>query len=97
MLVGALVAIFLLSFDYVESQCLNCEAPNGPYCCKTSFSGNCCEYPLDRSDGHNTMPTPFSPLAKKLKQLDGMQPQLRNTKTPPVIPPVIPNITVTEH
>merc|ERR1711942_433706 len=88
MLVGALVAIFLLSFDFVESQCLNCEAPNGPYCCKTSFSGNCCEYPLDRSDGHNTMPTgrsPLSPLAKQLKQLEGRQ----WPKDPTVRPPVV--------
>merc|ERR1711942_445305 len=65
MLVGALVAIFLLSFDFVESQCLNCEAPNGPYCCKTSFSGNCCEYPLDRSDKSLDK---LSPLEMKLKK-----------------------------
>ena len=42
------------------------------------------------------MPTPFSPLAKKLKQLEEKQPSLGITKTPPVIPPVIPNITITE-
>ena len=42
-LAGALVAIFLLSLDTVESQCLDCETPYGPYCCKTSFNGVCCE------------------------------------------------------
>ena len=86
MLVGALVAIFLLSFDYVESQCLNCEAPNGPYCCKTSYNGQCCEYPLDRSaksGGH------LSPLEKQLKQFEERQRPIRTT--------VIPNITITEH
>jgi len=63
-LAGALVAIFLLSLDSVESQCLNCEAPNGPYCCKTSFNGDCCEYPLDRMDKGLAQ---LTPLEKKLK------------------------------
>merc|ERR1712212_952590 len=63
-LAGALVAISLLSLDSVESQCLNCEAPNGPYCCKTSFNGDCCEYPLDRMDKSLAQ---LTPLEKKLK------------------------------
>ena len=63
-LAGALVAIFLLSLDTVESQCLNCEAPYGPYCCKGSFNSVCCEYPLDRMD--KSLPQ-LSPLERQLK------------------------------
>ena len=83
----------MLSFDSVECECDNCEGPVVDYCCPTGFNGQCCEYPLKRSaksGGHLT------PLEKKLKQLEEEQPSLRNTKTPPVRPPVIPNITVTE-
>ena len=49
-LAGALVEVFLLLFVSVESQCLACVAPYGPYCCKTSFNSKCCEYSLDRMD-----------------------------------------------
>merc|ERR1712126_354301 len=63
-LAGALVALFLLSLDTVESQCLNCEAPYGPYCCKGSFNSVCCEYPIERMD--NSSPQ-LSPLERQLK------------------------------
>merc|ERR1712126_296575 len=63
-LAGALVAIFLLSLDTVESQCLNCEAPYGPYCCKGSFNSVCCEYPISRMD--KSLPQ-LSPLERQLK------------------------------
>merc|ERR1712098_981901 len=82
-LAGALVAIFLLSLDSVESQCLNCEAPNGPYCCKTSFSGNCCEYPLDRMDKGSAQ---LTPLEKKLKGQEiekEIQEEFRKQNGPP--------------
>ena len=54
----------MLSFDSVESQCLNCEAPYGTYCCKSSFRGLCCEYPIDRMD--KSLPS-LSPLERQLK------------------------------
>merc|ERR1712198_305214 len=63
-LAGALVAIFLLSLDTVESQCLNCEAPYGPYCCKGSFNSVCCKYPIGRMD--KSLPQ-LSPLERQLK------------------------------
>merc|ERR1712168_1582066 len=63
-LAGALVAIFLLSLDTVQSQCLNCEAPYGPYCCKGSFNSVCCEYPIERMDKSSPQ---LSPLERQLK------------------------------
>merc|ERR1712198_361790 len=63
-LAGALVAIFWLSLDTGESQCLNCEAPYGPYCCKGSFNSVCCEYPIGRMD--KSLPQ-LSPLERQLK------------------------------
>merc|ERR1712198_512279 len=65
---GALVAIFLLSFDSVKSEC-DCEGPVVDYCCPVGFNGSCCEYPLDRSAKSGG---PLSPLEKRLKQLDEM-------------------------
>ena len=61
---GVFVVICLLSFDSVESGCLNCEAPLGPYCCKTSFRGQCCEYPLP--DRLPKSMAGLSPLARKM-------------------------------
>ena len=55
-LVGAIVAMCFLSFDSVEGQCLACAMPYGPYCCKTSFGGKCCDFPFG-----------LSPLARQLK------------------------------
>ena len=83
MLVGALVAIFLLSFDYVESQCLNCEAPNGPYCCKTSYNGQCCEYPLDRSAVSGGHLSPLEKLLEEKKVKDFNIPEDRTFVPPP--------------
>ena len=36
--------------NIVSPGCPNCEAPYGPYCCKTSHRGTCCEYPLSTED-----------------------------------------------
>merc|ERR1712179_323194 len=49
----------------VEGACLNCEAPYGPYCCKTSFRGQCCEYPLDDRAARNY--ANLSPLERQIK------------------------------
>ena len=62
---GALVAICILSLDSVEGACLNCEAPYGPYCCKTSFRGQCCEYPLDDRAARNY--ANLTPLERQVK------------------------------
>ena len=67
-LAGVLVAIFLLSFDLVESEC-DCKGPVVDYCCPVGFNGSCCEYPLDRSAKSGG---PLSPLEKRLKQLEEM-------------------------
>ena len=64
-LAGVLVAMFLLSFDSVESDC-NCEGPVVNNCCPTGFNGECCEYPiLQRS---KKPLDEVSPLAQKLKK-----------------------------
>merc|ERR1712198_407242 len=63
-LAGVLVTIFLLSFDSVESDC-NCEGPVVDHCCPVGFNGNCCEFPLRRSENRLDE---HSPLALKLKK-----------------------------
>merc|ERR1712198_160755 len=63
-LAGVLVTIFLLSFDSVESAC-NCEGPVVDHCCPVGFNGNCCEFPLRRSENRLDE---HSPLALKLKK-----------------------------
>ena len=60
MLAWSLLAVILCLFNTVNAACDNCEGPLGPYCCKTSFRGTCCEYPIDREDGAER----FSPLGK---------------------------------
>ena len=62
---AALVTICILYLDSVEGACLNCEAPYGPYCCKTSFRGQCCEYPLDDRAARNY--ANLSPLERQIK------------------------------
>jgi len=66
-LVGAIVAICLLSFDSVEGQCLNCEAPWGTYCCKTSHDGHCCEWPIPDTNVARSADQ-LSPLARQMKK-----------------------------
>merc|ERR1711872_279495 len=64
-LAGVLVAMFLLSFDSVKSDC-DCEGPVVNNCCPTGFNGECCEYPiLQRS---KKPLGEVSPLAQKLKK-----------------------------
>merc|ERR1712179_236171 len=66
------LALLTLSVDlwtFVDAEwparCLNCEAPLNEWCCKTSWNGRCCEYPLD-CDGceihpyANSQRSPFS-------------------------------------
>ena len=62
MFAWSLLAIILCLFNTVNASCDNCEGPLGPYCCKTSFRGTCCEYPLAREDDR----TQFSPLGRHM-------------------------------
>merc|ERR1712088_85446 len=77
---GALVAICILSFDSAEGACLNCEAPYGPYCCKTSFRGQCCEYPLDDRAAKNY--ASLTPLERQVKSRSAAKPPPPAKKTP---------------
>merc|ERR1712203_759404 len=78
---GALVAICILSFDSTEGACLNCEAPYGPYCCKTSFRGQCCEYPLDDRAAKNY--ASLTPLERQVKSRSAAKPAAPPAKKTP--------------
>ena len=47
-----ILTLWLLNFvgNIVSPGCPNCEAPWGPYCCKTAHRGTCCEYPIGTED-----------------------------------------------
>ena len=64
MFAWSLLAIILGLFNTVNASCDNCEGPLGPYCCKTSFRGTCCEYPISAEDGFDGRN--LSPLGKHI-------------------------------
>ena len=63
MFAWSLLAIIVCLFSNVNASCDNCEGPLGPYCCKTSFRGTCCEYPISVED-NDPWNGRMSPLAK---------------------------------
>ena len=86
MIAGVLAAICILSLDSVEGACLNCEAPYGPYCCKTSFRGQCCEYPLDdRAAQSYAKMTPLEKHVRNKEQGRKSGKIIINTPLPPII------------
>ena len=76
----------LNSVGNIESECPHCEAPFGPYCCKTSTRNYCCEYPISTEDE----PLARTPLARHIFLDNEDLKKKPLTRKPPTIGPTKP-------
>ena len=65
----ALLTLSLNLMTSVDGACLICEAPWGEWCCKTSWNGVCCEYPLTLE--YDDAIAMKSPLARSIAENKG--------------------------